>query len=55
MSPEEVIAILQARLTTNQQARADAVLRGDLEAVLRLDADTTSTLETISRLKSSAG
>lgn len=52
MSIQDLIAILQNRLTFNQGQRTAAVQRGDVAAVASLDADINSTQATLDQLLS---
>lgn len=52
MELDELIQLAENRLTHNQRLRADAVIRGDLITVDKLDTDTAKTNATLSSLRS---
>jgi hypothetical protein len=51
MSPEQLIELLQNRVLWLQAERARAVERGDVAAVMALDADLTATSGTLALLQ----
>ena len=51
MSIDELITLLQSRLTYTQAQRVAASQRGDIAMVQRLDADLASTQGTLSQLQ----
>ena len=52
MSIDELITLLQARLSYTQAQRAVAAQRGDIAMVQQLDTDLTSTQATLALLQS---
>lgn len=52
MSIQDLIALLQNRLTFNAGQRAAAFARGDAALVASIDADTVSTQATLDQLQS---
>jgi hypothetical protein len=51
MSLEDLITLLQNRLSFNAQQRAAAVQRGDIAQVVALDADSATTQATLDALQ----
>lgn len=51
MSIADLIIMLRNRIAFNNQQRAGAVARGDVQYVAALDADTASTQTTLSALE----
>ena len=54
MSINELIRILENRLSHNAQLRQAAVMRGDVGAIAELDRDITSTQATLEALRTLA-
>jgi hypothetical protein len=54
MSIQELIRLLENRLSYIAQLRQGAVLRGDLGAITELDQDSTSTQATLDALRTLA-
>ena len=50
MTIEQVLEILRNRVSNNALQRAQAVQRGDIDAVGRLDQDTATTEQTIAAI-----
>jgi hypothetical protein len=51
MSIDELIVILENRLAHNARMREGAVLRGDVDLVSRIDADTATTEASLAALR----